>query len=63
MPDWIHAGPTVLAAFLASLVEFVEAFTIVLAVGTIRGWRSALTGAIAALGLLIILVLACGPAL
>jgi uncharacterized membrane protein len=63
MTDWIHAGPTVLAAFLASLVEFVEAFTIVLAVGTIRGWRSALTGAIAALGLLIILVLACGPAL
>ena len=31
--DWTHAGPTILAAFLASLVEFVEALTVVLAVG------------------------------
>jgi Ca2+/H+ antiporter, TMEM165/GDT1 family len=37
--DWTHAGPTVLAAFFASLVEFVEAFTVVLAVGAVRGWR------------------------
>jgi uncharacterized membrane protein len=42
--DWIHIGPHVTAAFLASLVEFVEALTIVLAVGTVRGWRSALIG-------------------
>jgi uncharacterized membrane protein len=44
MTDWIHIGPHVTAAFLASLVEFVEALTIVLAVGTVRGWRSALIG-------------------
>jgi uncharacterized membrane protein len=44
MIDWIHIGPHVTAAFLASLVEFVEALTIVLAVGTVRGWRSALIG-------------------
>ena len=37
------------AAFLASAVEFVEAFTIVLAIGITRGWRSALAGAISAL--------------
>ena len=34
----------VLAAFLASAVEMVEALTIVLAVGVTRGWRSALIG-------------------
>jgi uncharacterized membrane protein len=33
------------AAFLASAVEFVEAFTIVLAMGLTRGWKSALWGA------------------
>jgi Ca2+/H+ antiporter, TMEM165/GDT1 family len=44
MIDWIHTGPHVTAAFLASLVEFVEALTIVLAVGTVRGWRPALIG-------------------
>ena len=35
----------VAAVFAASLVEFVEAFTIVLAIGTLRGWKSALAGA------------------
>ncbi len=53
--------PTVLAAFLASLVEFVEALTIVLAVGAVRGWRPALAGTVAAAGLLAVLVLAFGP--
>ncbi|TNE40891.1 MAG: hypothetical protein EP348_01565 [Alphaproteobacteria bacterium] len=33
------------AAFLASLVEMVEALTIILAVGVVRGWRPALIGA------------------
>ena len=35
------AAPAVGAAFFASLVEVVEAFTIVLAAGTLRGWRGA----------------------
>ena len=47
--DWSHAWPAAAAAFLASLVEFVEALTIVLAVGAVRGWRGALTGTGAAL--------------
>jgi len=49
-----------LAAFLASLVEFVEAATIVLAVGIVRGWRSALVGTGAGLLVLVALVLALG---
>jgi len=63
MIDWIHAGPALTAAFLASLVECVEAATIVLAVGTVRGWRSALVGMAAGLALLIALVVVLGPAL
>jgi uncharacterized membrane protein len=39
--SWNVAAPAVTAAFVASLVEVVEAFTIVLAVGTLRGWRPA----------------------
>src|SRR2546422_8948191 len=35
--------------FLASAVEFVEAFTIVLAMGLSRSWRAALTGTAVAL--------------
>ncbi|MBZ9748441.1 COG4280 domain-containing protein [Mesorhizobium sp. CO1-1-7] len=54
---------TVTAAFLASLVEVVEAFTIVLAVGVTRSWRPALTGAALALAMLAALVLAFGPLL
>src|SRR4051812_50169828 len=60
---WVHAAPTVLAAFLASLVEFVEALTVVLAVGTVRGWRPALAGTGLALAGLAALVLALRPAL
>jgi Ca2+/H+ antiporter, TMEM165/GDT1 family len=63
MIDWAHAGPSVLAAFLASLVEFVEALTVVLAVGTIRGWRPALAGTGVALLTLAVLIIAIGPAL
>ncbi len=61
--DWAHAGPTILAAFLASLVEFVEALTIVLAVGAVRGWRGALGGTGLALLLLLAIVVVLGPAL
>ncbi|MGQ0774934.1 MAG: COG4280 domain-containing protein [Pseudonocardiales bacterium] len=52
-----------LPAFLASLVEFVEAFTIVLAVGASRSWRAALAGAAAATVALACLLIAFGPGL
>lgn len=56
-------GPAMTAAFLASLVEAVEALTIVLAVATVRGWRPAGLGALAGLMLLVLIVLALGPLL
>ena len=56
-----HAGTAIVSAFLGSLVEAVEALTIVLAVGTVRGWRPALAGTAAGLGFLALLVLAFGP--
>ena len=52
-----------LGAFLASAVEFVEALTIVLGVGIVRGWRSTLIGVGAATILLGVLIAALGPAL
>jgi|SRR5579884_1943600 len=51
------------SVFLACSVEGVEALTIVLAVGTTRSWRSALTGVGAALVALAALTAALGPAL
>ncbi len=60
---WTHAGPAVLAAFLASLVEFVEALTVILAVGSVRGWRPALAGAMAGVLVLAGLVAALAPVL
>jgi Ca2+/H+ antiporter, TMEM165/GDT1 family len=45
------------------LVEAIEAVTIVLAVGTVRGWRSAGTGALAGLVALALIVLVLGPLL
>jgi uncharacterized membrane protein len=50
-------------SFLASLVEFVEASTIVLAVGATRGWRTALSGAFAGVAILFLAVAALGPSL
>ncbi len=58
-----QVGPAIAAAFLGSLVEFVEALTIVLAVGTVRGWRPALLGTGAGIAVLAALVAAAGPAL
>jgi uncharacterized membrane protein len=63
MTDWVHAGTSILPAFLASLVEFVEALTVVLAIGIVRGWRSALAGTGLALAVLLVLVAVLGPAL
>ncbi len=60
---WTHVGPALIASFLASMVEFVEALTIVLAVGTIRGWKSALYGTFAGVALLVLMVAIFGPAL
>src|SRR2546427_5833181 len=60
---WTSAGPAVSAAFLSSLVEAVEALTIVLAVATVRGWRPAGLGALAGLATLALIVLALGALL
>ncbi len=58
-----HAITAALPAFLASLVEFVEALTVVLAVGATRGLRSALIGSAAAAATLALVVALFGPAL
>jgi uncharacterized membrane protein len=50
-------------AFVASVVEFVEAFTIVLAVGNTRGWRAPIWGVVAACGTLAGIVLVFGAPL
>jgi uncharacterized membrane protein len=59
----LHAGSAVTAAFLASLVEAVEALTVVLAVAVVRDWRPAGLGAIAGLAVLTVIVAALGPLL
>ena len=60
---WTKAAPAVTTAFLSSLVEAVEALTIVLAVASVRGWRPAALGALAGLALLLLIVVALGPLL
>src|SRR6266496_5784598 len=52
-----------IASFLASAVEFVEAFTIVLVVGVTINWRSSLVGALAAAATLAVIVGTLGVAL
>ena len=59
----LHAGSAVMAAFLASLVEAVEALTIVLAVAMVRGLRPAILGALAGLLVLALIVVALGQLL
>ena len=51
------------AVFLACVVEAVEALTIVLAAGTSRDWRSAITGVLTGVAVLAVTVAALGPAL
>src|SRR5690348_8144433 len=58
---WSAAIPAVGAAFLASTVEVVEAFTIVLAAATMRGWRPALLGTAGGLAALAGAVILFGP--
>lgn len=50
----------VVATFLAAGVEWVEALTIVLAVGIVKSWRTALLATVAALAVLAVLVFAFG---
>jgi Ca2+/H+ antiporter, TMEM165/GDT1 family len=52
-----------LSVFLAAAVEFVEALTIVMAMGVTRGWRSALAGTGAALAVLAVVTVLAGYAL
>jgi uncharacterized membrane protein len=63
MVSWGVAAPAVTAAFVASVVEVVEAFTIVLAVATLRGWRPASLGTAGALAVLGLLTVVLGPVL
>jgi uncharacterized membrane protein len=63
MDSLANVLPAVTAAFLATLVEAVEALTIILAIGIVRGWRPAIGGAVAALVLLVVLVVTLGPLL
>jgi uncharacterized membrane protein len=63
LASFTHDGSAIAAAFLASLVEAVEALTIVLAVASVRGWRPAGFGAIAGIAVLAAIVIALGPLL
>jgi uncharacterized membrane protein len=63
---WMHSPlffSATLPGFFASFVEFVEALTIVLAVGVTRGWRAALLGVAAGALMLLVLIIGFGPAL
>ncbi len=51
------------AVFLACFVEAVEALTIVLAAGTSRDWRSAITGVVSGVAVLAVVVAVLGPSL
>ena len=69
-PAWLLAVamvsenlPAFATAGLASLVEFTEALTVLLAVGAGRGWRSAIAGGGAGLVCLVALVALFGPGL
>lgn len=53
----------ILASFLASAVEMVEALTIILAAGITRGWRSSLIGTGAAVVVLAVIIAIFGPVL
>lgn len=59
MNPWLAAG----TAFLASGVEFVEAATIVLAVGYTAGWKVALRATAWAIAVLVVIAGLLGPAL
>jgi len=60
--EHVSGSALFIAVFLACLVEAVEALTIILAAGTGRDWRSAITGLVAGLAVLAVLVAILGPA-
>lgn len=59
----VDLGSAITAAFLASMVEAVEALTIVLAIVMVRGWRPAAFGALSGLLVLAVIIVALGPLL
>ena len=61
--DSVNNTALFVTVFLACAVEAVEATTVVLAMGTARHWRSALSGVAAALLLLAAVVAVLGPAI
>jgi uncharacterized membrane protein len=62
MSSWMQGAPQMAAAFLGSSVEAVEAMTIVLAAGAVRGWRSVLMGSAGGLVTLAAIVVVFGSA-
>lgn len=58
----MSGGALFIAVFLACVVEAVEALTIVLAAGASRDWRSAITGVVAGVAVLALVVAVLGPA-
>jgi Ca2+/H+ antiporter, TMEM165/GDT1 family len=63
MISWSSAIPVVSAAFLGSIVEVVEAFTVILSAATIQGWRPAMAGTVAGLIAVTAIVALLGPML
>lgn len=61
--DFVTLAIAAIPSFIASAVEFVEATTIVLAVGLTRGWRAPLAGAALAVATLAAIVAVFGVAL
>jgi Ca2+/H+ antiporter, TMEM165/GDT1 family len=60
---WSAAASAIGSAFFASPVAVVEAFAIILAVATLRGWRPAIPGTAAALAVLAMPISLLGPLL
>ncbi len=58
-----HAVTAAVTSFLGAAVEGVEALTVILAIGTMRGWRAALSGTAGGIVLLVLLVSLFGAAL
>ena len=60
---WSVSWAVFLGAFVGSLIELVEVVAVVLVVGRVAGWRNALVGAGAAVGLVALAALAVGSGL